>query len=151
VFDLGWSEMGIVLLVALLVLGPKEMPKLARDLGRWVGKARALAREFQRSLEDMAREAELDDVKKQIDEAGREMRRPQLTKRLEREVDPGGELASAFDVEGDRKPTRRAAAEGETANDGGDGPRAPDAGSTDDRCDADERRPAPASSGAGER
>lgn len=102
-FDLGWSEMGIVLLIALLVLGPKEMPKLARDLGRWVGKARSLAREFQRSLEDMAREAELDDVKKQIDDAGRELRRPQLGKRLEREVDPDGELSEAFDVDGKRR------------------------------------------------
>jgi sec-independent protein translocase protein TatB len=154
VFDLGWSEMGIVLLVALLVLGPKEMPKLARDLGRWVGKARALAREFQRSLEDMAREAELDDVKKQIDDAGRELRRPQIGKRLEREVDPEGELSSAFDVgregrEGQRRPAKDdgagtdAAAEAPArhAGDGGaDGP-----------GDRDERQPASASSGAAER
>ncbi|MFP4126046.1 MAG: Sec-independent protein translocase protein TatB [Alphaproteobacteria bacterium] len=141
-FDLGWSEMGIILLVALLVLGPKEMPKLARDLGRWIGKARALAREFQRSLEDMAREAELDDVKKQIDEAGRELRRPQLTKRFEREVDPEGELLSAFDVEGERGP-----AKGEAGAGGGAGGVA----GAVERGDDEERAPAPASSGAAER
>jgi sec-independent protein translocase protein TatB len=165
VFDLGWSEMGIVLLIALLVLGPKEMPKLARDLGRWVGKARALAREFQRSLEDMAREAELDDVKKQIDDAGRELRRPRLAERVEREVDPDGDLRHAFDVDGadERGKTRRGAA--------APAPRAADdAAATDARAPrgeaeaggdaasveggarpAEERRTEPASSGAGER
>lgn len=139
-FDLGWSEMGIVLLVALLVLGPKEMPKLARDLGRWMGKARALAREFQRSLEDMAREAELDDVKKQIDDAGRELRRPQITKRVERELDPDGDLASAFDVDGDRNRRRSADA-------GDEGSASGSAGGDED---ADRAR-APASSGAEDR
>ncbi len=155
-FDLGWSEMGIVLLVALLVLGPKEMPKLARDLGRWTGKARALAREFQRSLEDMAREAELDDVKKQIDEAGREMRRPQLAKRLEREVDPDGELGAAFDVERDGRGHDDAGRDRQASS----GAAAPTAAGELARSDVDrdeaaaeegERRPAPASSGAGER
>ncbi len=98
-FDLGWSEMAIVLLVALLVLGPKELPKLARDLGRWVGKARSLSREFQRALEDMARETELDEVKKQLDSADRELRRPGIGKRLEKAIDPEGDLRDAFDVE----------------------------------------------------
>jgi sec-independent protein translocase protein TatB len=159
VFDLGWSEMGIVLLVALLVLGPKEMPKLARDLGRWVGKARALAREFQRSLEDMAREAELDDVKKQIDDAGRELRRPQIGKRVEREVDPDGELSAAFDVgregrEGERRDSGRrpaedggagtdAAAEGPPRHAGDDG--------ADEPGERDQRQPASAAGGAAER
>jgi sec-independent protein translocase protein TatB len=155
VFDLGWSEMGIVLLVALLVLGPKEMPKLARDLGRWVGKARALAREFQRSLEDMAREAELDDVKKQIDDAGRELRRPQIGKRLEREVDPDGELGSAFDVEGERRPAEADVPKADAAKDGVAAAEAPARHGGGDRADGpgegDERRPAPASSGHAER
>ena len=167
-FDLGWSEMGIVLLIALLVLGPKEMPKLARDLGRWVGKARALAREFQRSLEDMAREAELDDVKKQIDEAGRELRRPRLAERFEREVDPDGDLRHAFDVDGadERGKTRRGAAERaapapRAADDEaaanvraprGDADAGADAASAEAGTRAaEERRTEPASSGAGER
>jgi sec-independent protein translocase protein TatB len=145
VFDLAWSEMGIVLLVALLVLGPKEMPRLARDLGRWVGKARALAREFQRSLEDMAREAELDDVKKQIDEAGRELRRPQLTKRLEREVDPDGDLRGAFDVEGERNAAGSGGAKADARG------VSPHASNAEETAAPVERRPAPASSGVGER
>jgi sec-independent protein translocase protein TatB len=96
VFDLGWSEMAVVMLVALLVLGPKELPRLARDIGRWTGKARAMAREFQRSLEDIAREAELDEVKKQIEQAGRF----DAGRQIEKAVDPDGSLRRAFDVEG---------------------------------------------------
>ncbi|MGF1474160.1 MAG: Sec-independent protein translocase protein TatB [Geminicoccaceae bacterium] len=91
-FDLGWSEMGIVMLIALLVLGPKELPKLARDVGRWVGKARALAREFRRSLEDMANETELGEVKKQIDKAGR----MNVGRSIESAIDPDGDLKGAL-------------------------------------------------------
>lgn len=155
-FDLGWSEMGIVLLVALLVLGPKEMPKLARDLGRWVGKARALAREFQRSLEDMARETELEDVKKQIDDAGRELRRPQLTKRLEREVDPDGELSRAFEPERDGQRRGRSEDGRRDSDDTRGAPkparddtRSDEAGEMDD--DAERRAPATVSGGSAER
>lgn len=71
-FDIGWSEMALVLLVALLVIGPKDLPKVARTLGRWAGKARAMAREFQRSFEDMAREAELDDIRKELHSLNRQ-------------------------------------------------------------------------------
>ncbi|TVQ33805.1 MAG: twin-arginine translocase subunit TatB [Geminicoccaceae bacterium] len=92
-FDLGWAEMGIIMLVALLVLGPKELPRLARDIGRWTGKARAMAREFQRSLEDIAREAELDEVKKQIEQASRF----DAGKQIEKTIDPDGTLKRAFE------------------------------------------------------
>ncbi len=92
-FDLGWAEMGVIMLVALIVLGPKELPRLARDIGRWTGKARAMAREFQRSLEDIAREAELDEVKKQIEQASRF----DAGKQIEKSIDPDGTLRRAFD------------------------------------------------------
>jgi sec-independent protein translocase protein TatB len=103
VFDLGWAEMGIIMLVALIVLGPKELPRLARDIGRWTGKARAMAREFQRSLEDIAREAELDEVKKQIEQAGRF----DPGRQIEKAIDPDGSLKRAFDPAGPQpKPTK---------------------------------------------
>lgn len=94
-FDIGWSEMAILLLVALIVIGPKDLPKVARTVGRWVGKARAMARDFQRSLEDMAREAELDEIRKEIDKVGRE--RIDVGRSLAKAVDPDGELSSALD------------------------------------------------------
>ena len=62
-FDIGWSEMAVILMVALIVIGPKDLPRVARTIGKWTGKARGMAREFQRSIEDMAREAELQDIK----------------------------------------------------------------------------------------
>ena len=92
-FDIGWSEMVVILLVALVVIGPKDLPRLARNLGQWVAKGRAMAREFQRSLEDMAREAELDDVKREIEKVGR----TDIKKSIERTIDPTGELGRAFD------------------------------------------------------
>jgi sec-independent protein translocase protein TatB len=92
-FDIGWSEMALILLVALIVIGPKDLPRVARTMGQWVGKGRAMAREFQRALEDMAREAELDKVKSEVEKAGR----TNLGKTIEKTIDPSGELSRAFD------------------------------------------------------
>jgi sec-independent protein translocase protein TatB len=93
VFDIGWSEMAVILLVALVVIGPRDLPRVARTMGRWVAKGRAMAREFQNALEDMAREAELDKVKSEIEKAGR----TDVGKSIEKAVDPTGELGKAFD------------------------------------------------------
>lgn len=98
-FDLGWAEMAVIMLVALVVIGPKDLPKVARTIGQWTGKARALARDFQRSLDDMAREAELDEIKKGIDKVGN----TSLRQVVKDAVDPDDDLERAFDVE-DRKP-----------------------------------------------
>ena len=103
-FDLGWSEMAVIMLVALVVIGPKDLPKVARTIGQWTGKARALARDFQRSLDDMAREAELDEIKKSIDKVGNTSLR-QIVKDA---VDPDDDLERAFDVEDPSRPASRA-------------------------------------------
>ena len=106
-FDLGWAEMAVIMLVALIVIGPKDLPKVARTIGQWTGKARALARDFQRSLDDMAREAELDEIKKSIDRAGS----GGLKRAIKDAVDPDDDLEKAFDVEdeaGRRKPATKA-------------------------------------------
>lgn len=91
-FDLGWSEMAVILLVALVVIGPKDLPRVAREIGRWSAKARSMAREFQRSLDDMAREAELQDIKAEIEKAGR----TNVAKSIEDYVDPDGELGKVM-------------------------------------------------------
>jgi sec-independent protein translocase protein TatB len=99
-FDIGWSEMAVIMLVALVVIGPRDLPRLARTLGQWVAKGRAMAREFQRSLEDMAREAELDDVKREIEKVGR----TNIKQSIEKTIDPKGDLGRAFDVNSSGKP-----------------------------------------------
>jgi sec-independent protein translocase protein TatB len=87
-FDIGWSEMAVILMVALIVIGPKDLPRVARTIGKWTGKARGMAREFQRSLDDMAREAELQDVKAEIDK----LSRVDVRHRIEETIDPAGDL-----------------------------------------------------------
>lgn len=56
-FDLGWSELLVIGVVALIVVGPKDLPMLFRNVGRFVGRAKAMAREFSRAMEDAADEA----------------------------------------------------------------------------------------------
>lgn len=70
--DIGWSELLVIGLLALLVVGPKELPGLLRTIGQYVGKARSMAREFQRSMEDAAREADLGELT-QLKDAKREL------------------------------------------------------------------------------
>jgi sec-independent protein translocase protein TatB len=66
-FDLSWSHILIVLIVALVVVGPKDLPKLMRIVGRWVGKARAMADQFRKSFDEMARQSELDELRQEIE------------------------------------------------------------------------------------
>jgi sec-independent protein translocase protein TatB len=61
------SHIIILLAVALVVVGPKDLPKLMHMVGKWVGKARGLASEFKKSFDDMARESELDELRKEIE------------------------------------------------------------------------------------
>lgn len=66
--DIGWIELLLIAAVAIIVVGPKELPRMMRIAGQWIGKARGLAREFQKSIDDMVRESELDDLRKEVDE-----------------------------------------------------------------------------------
>jgi len=64
--DFSWSHILIVLIVALVVVGPKDLPRLMRILGQWTGKARAMANEFRKSFDDMARQAEVEELRAEI-------------------------------------------------------------------------------------
>jgi sec-independent protein translocase protein TatB len=65
--DLSWSHILLVLVVALVVVGPKDLPRLMREVGRWAGKARAMADQFRKSFDEMARQSELDELRREID------------------------------------------------------------------------------------
>ncbi len=67
-FDIGWSELLVVGLVALIVIGPKELPAVLRTAGQWVGKIKRMASEFQGQFQEALREAEVVDLKKEADD-----------------------------------------------------------------------------------
>ena len=68
-FDLGWTELLVIGVVALIVVGPKDLPVLFRNVGRFVGKARGMAREFSSAMNEAADQAGVNDIKKGLDAA----------------------------------------------------------------------------------
>jgi sec-independent protein translocase protein TatB len=67
-FEIGWSELLLIGIVALIAIGPKELPTVLRTLGQWMSKLRRMASEFQNQFQEAMREAEMADLKKQVDE-----------------------------------------------------------------------------------
>jgi len=67
-FEIGWSELLLIGIVALIAIGPKELPTVLRTLGQWMSKLRRMASEFQSQFQEAMREAEMADLKKQVDE-----------------------------------------------------------------------------------
>ena len=92
--DIGWTEMAFIAVIALVVIGPKDLPKALRTVSHYVRKARSMAREFQSGLDDIARETELDEVKDQIT-GGLDF---DLNDEIEKTIDPAGEIDDALDI-----------------------------------------------------
>ena len=67
-FDIGWSEFLVIAIVALIAIGPKELPGVLRMVGQWMAKARKMASEFQGQFQEAMREAEMADLKKSFDD-----------------------------------------------------------------------------------
>lgn len=63
-FDIGWSELLVIGVVAIIVVGPKELPRLMRTFGHYLGKVRHMAADFQRQFEEAVRDSEIDEVRK---------------------------------------------------------------------------------------
>lgn len=87
-FDFSWSEILLIGVVALIVIGPKDLPRVLRTVGQWTSRARAVAHEFQFQLDQMVRDSELDDVRKTMTEA---MSADPATA-IRNYVDPTGEI-----------------------------------------------------------
>ena len=90
--DLGMSELMLIGIVALIFIGPKDLPKALRVAGFWVKKARTLSREFQSSVEQMIREAELDEMRQELKKATE----IDLDKEFQKTRDPSGRLAESL-------------------------------------------------------
>ena len=96
-FDIGWQELFIIAVLALIVVGPKDLPKALRTVTKWLRKARAVAREFQGGLDDMVRDSELDDVKRQLEGAADY----DISKEIENTIDPTGAITDDIESLGD--------------------------------------------------
>ena len=113
-FDIGGQELFIIAVLAISVVGPKDLPQALRMVTKWLKKARSMAREFQSGIDDMVREAELDDVKRQIEGVADY----DISKEIQDTLDPKGAIADDIESLGDEF-SRESILEGES--------RAPDA------------------------
>jgi sec-independent protein translocase protein TatB len=70
-FDIGWTELLVIAVVAIVVIGPKDLPRAMRTVGQWTTKVKRMAGDFQRQFNEAVREAELDEVKNQVTKLGK--------------------------------------------------------------------------------
>jgi sec-independent protein translocase protein TatB len=91
-FDFAWSELAVIGVVALLVIGPKDLPGAIKGIGEFVRKARRMASEFQTHVDDMVKDANLQEVRDQINE----IRNFDIKGALEREIDRDGTIRSSL-------------------------------------------------------
>jgi sec-independent protein translocase protein TatB len=94
-FDIAWSELGVIAVVALVVIGPKDLPKVLRAVGQWTSKARTMAREFQSGIDDMVRESELDELRK----AAKSVTDFSVENEIKKTVDPDGSLEKSLSAD----------------------------------------------------
>jgi len=89
-FDIGWGKIVLIGIVALLVIGPKELPAVLRTLGQWMTKLRRMASEFQGQFQEAMREAEMADLKKDVDDLAAQAR-------SYADFDPVGDVRKEFE------------------------------------------------------
>jgi sec-independent protein translocase protein TatB len=92
-FDLGWTEIAVIVVVAVVVIGPKDLPGAVRGVAQQIAKIRRWAAEARGTLDEVVREAKLDEVRNQINE----IRNFDLKGEMERAVDPTGDLRKTFE------------------------------------------------------
>jgi sec-independent protein translocase protein TatB len=91
-FDLAWSEIAVIATVALIVIGPKDLPGAIKSVGEFVRKARRMAAEFQTHVDDMVKDPNLQEVRDQINE----IRNFDLKGMIEREIDRDGTIRASL-------------------------------------------------------
>jgi sec-independent protein translocase protein TatB len=91
-FDIGWQELFLVAVITILVVGPKELPRVLKTVVAGVRKVRGLANDFQRGIDELARETELDDIRKNLESAVD----VDLERELEETIDPTGDITNTM-------------------------------------------------------
>ncbi len=113
-FDISWTEFLLIGIVALIVIGPKELPAVMRSLGQWTRKIRSLAADFQNQFQEAMREAEMADLKKQVDDMASDIKHYDPLKDARADVEALGKDLDASVKAPDKPADKDAAAE--TAN-----------------------------------
>ena len=91
-FDIGWQELFLIAVVTILVVGPRELPRVLRTVVAALRKVRGLANDFQRGMDELAREADLDDIRKDLEKSAD----LDLESKLKDEIDPTGEITNSM-------------------------------------------------------
>jgi sec-independent protein translocase protein TatB len=96
-FDIGGWEFLIIIVVAVVIVGPKDLPSLVRTISEWIRRARGLARDFQGGLDDLAREVDIEKLGSEVKQGiGLDDSDYSLRQQIEHTIDPRGEMADAF-------------------------------------------------------
>jgi sec-independent protein translocase protein TatB len=112
-FDIGWSELVVIGVVALIAIGPKELPGTLRMVGQWIGKAKRLAADFQGQFQEAMREAEVAEMKQQFDDLAKTADNLNATKMLgdlnknvedALKLDPASPSAPVVETTGEAQP-----------------------------------------------
>src|SRR5690348_17344372 len=94
-FDISWTEFLLIGIVALIVIGPKELPAVMRTMGQWTRKSRSLAADFQNQFHEAMREAEMADLKKQVDDMAQDVKHYDPLKDVRADVEAIGKNLDA--------------------------------------------------------
>jgi sec-independent protein translocase protein TatB len=89
-FDISWTEFVLIGVVALVVIGPKELPAVMRTMGQWTRKVRGMAADFQNQFQEAMREAEMADLKKQVDDMAHDIKNYDPLKDVRSDVEAAG-------------------------------------------------------------
>jgi sec-independent protein translocase protein TatB len=105
-FDVGWQELFVIAAVGIVVIGPKDLPRALAQMTKYMRKARSIAREFQSSIDEVVRQAELDDIRKEVEKASS----LNLENEIRNTIDPTGEVARDLDLSGVQSDLEKATA-----------------------------------------
>src|SRR5579862_1684383 len=115
-FDISWTEFLLIGVVALIVIGPKELPTVMRTLGQYTRKIRGMAADFQNQFQEAMREAEMADLKKQVDDMASDIKNYDPLKEVRTDLQSiGKDFEKSLDTSAERKPAEPSAEHPEPA------------------------------------